>query len=214
MRVTLTFDNGPTTETTPLVLETLRRREARAVFFVVGRNLETPARRDLARRARDEGHRIGNHTWSHATQFGDVAAPAEAVDEITRTQDLIGDLAGEERLFRPYGRGGALDSRLLNPAAIDHLEANAYTMALWTSVPRDWEDPEGWAARALADCAAQPWSVIVLHDLPTGAMAALDGFLDALVEVGAELRQDFPLEATPILRGRRVGDLGALTTPA
>jgi len=213
MRVTLTFDNGPSSETTPLVLDTLTRREARAVFFVVGRNLEKPAHRDLARRARDEGHRIGNHTWSHAIQFGDVA-PAEAVEEISRTQDLIGDLAGEELLFRPYGRGGALDSWLLNPAAIDHLEANAYTMALWTSVPRDWEDPEGWAARALADCAAQAWPVVVLHDLPTGAMAGLDRFLGALADLGAELRQDFPPDVTPILRGRRVGDLAGLTTPA
>jgi len=211
MRITLTFDNGPTPETTPMVLDTLARRGVRAVFFVLGRRLENPALRDLAARAKDEGHIVGNHTYSHARQFGDMAAPADAIDEIDRTQTLLGDLAGPERLFRPYGRGGALDRRLLSAVAVDHLKAQSFTMALWTSVPRDWEDLDGWQDRALAECAASPWPVVVLHDLPTGAMAHLDEFLGVLSDRGAELRTDFPEEATPILHGRQIGDLSALT---
>jgi peptidoglycan/xylan/chitin deacetylase (PgdA/CDA1 family) len=211
MRVTLTFDNGPTPEATPPVLETLRRRGTPAVFFVLGRHIADPARRDLAAGARAEGHLIGNHTYFHETQFGDMTAPMDAVAEITRTQALIGGLAGEERLFRPSGGGGVINDRLLNPMAVEHLEAERYTLALWSSVPRDWEDPDGWVERALADCRSKPWSVVVLHDLPTGAMNHLDRFLAALVELGAEFRQDFPIETTPILRGRRLGDLASLT---
>jgi peptidoglycan/xylan/chitin deacetylase (PgdA/CDA1 family) len=211
MRVTLTFDNGPTPEATPSVLETLRHRATPAVFFVLGRHIADPPRRDLAVRARADGHLIGNHTYFHKTQFGDMTDPADAVAEIVRTQALIGELAGEERLFRPSGGGGVLNDRLLNPAAVQHLEAEAYTMALWSSVPRDWEDPETWVERALAECDAKPWSVVVLHDLPTGAMIHLDRFLGRLLDLGAEFRQDFPIETTPILRGRRVGDLRSLT---
>jgi peptidoglycan/xylan/chitin deacetylase (PgdA/CDA1 family) len=211
MRVTLTFDNGPTPETTPRVLETLRRRETSAVFFVLGRHIADPARRDLTVSAHAEGHRIGNHTYFHKTQFGDMATPTDAVDEITRTQALIGELAGEERLFRPSGGGGVLNDRLLNPAAVQHLEAEEYTLALWSSVPRDWEDPDRWVERALADCAAAPWTVVVLHDLPTGAMINLDRFLGSLLDRGVEFRQDFPIETTPILRGRRVGEIASLT---
>jgi hypothetical protein len=139
-------------------------------------------------------------------------SPADAIDEITRTQTLLGGLAGSEPLFRPYGRGGSLDRQLLNEAAVEHLKAQNYTMALWTSVPRDWEDPDGWSARALVECAESQWPVVVLHDLPTGAMAHLDRFLGALSDLGAELRTDFPEGATPILRGRQIGDLRALTT--
>jgi peptidoglycan/xylan/chitin deacetylase (PgdA/CDA1 family) len=212
MRITLTFDNGPTAETTPMVLDILAQHAARAVFFVVGRRIQDPALHDLAARAKSEGHLVGNHTYSHAQQFGDMAAPADAIDEITKTQTLLGDLAGPERLFRPYGRGGSLDRRLLNGVAVDHLKAQGFTMALWTCVPRDWEDPDGWLDRALADCAASPWPVVVLHDLPTGAMAHLDQFLSALSDLGAELRTDFPLDSTPIVRGRQIGDLSALTT--
>jgi peptidoglycan/xylan/chitin deacetylase (PgdA/CDA1 family) len=212
MRITLTFDNGPTAETTPRVLGTLAEHAARAVFFVVGRRLRDPALRELAERAKREGHLVGNHTYSHARQFGDMEAPGDAVGEIVETQSLLGDLAGPERLFRPYGRGGTLDRRLLNGVAVDHLKAHDFTMALWTCVPRDWEDPDGWVDTALAECAASPWQVVVLHDLPTGAMAHLDRFLDALSDRGAELRTDFPPEATPILRGHQIGDLSALTT--
>ncbi len=213
MRITLTFDNGPTAEATPMVLDTLARHGAHAVFFVVGRRIEDRALRDLTARAKSEGHLVGNHTYSHARQFGEMAAPADAVDEIARTQTLLGDLAGPERLFRPYGRGGTLDHRLLNHVAVEHLKAQSYTMALWSCVPRDWEDPDGWSARALAECAAGPWPVVVLHDLPTGAMAHLDQFLSALCDRGAELRTDFPSDSTPILLGRQIADISALITP-
>jgi peptidoglycan/xylan/chitin deacetylase (PgdA/CDA1 family) len=211
VRVTLTFDNGPTPEATPRVLETLRRRGVPALFFVLGRHIADPPRRDLVAEAHADGHLIGNHTYFHKTQFGDMTAPMDAVAEITRTQDLIAEMAGEERLFRPSGGGGVLNDRLLNPAAVRHLEAERYTLALWSSVPRDWEDPDGWVARALVDCDSRPWSVVVLHDLPTGAMTHLDRFLGSLLDRGAEFRQDFPIETTPILRGRRVGDLRSLT---
>src|SRR5476651_2714423 len=128
MRITLTFDNGPTAETTPFVLDTLKRRAACAVFFVLGRRIRNPALRELAARAKGEGHVVGNHTYSHARQFGDMETPSDAVSEIVDTQTMLGDLSGPERLFRPYGRGGTLDRRLLNAAAIDHLKAEAFTM--------------------------------------------------------------------------------------
>jgi peptidoglycan/xylan/chitin deacetylase (PgdA/CDA1 family) len=154
MRVTLTFDNGPTPEATPQVLDSLRRRATPAIFFVLGRRITDPARRDLAARARADGHLIGNHTYFHETRFGDMTEPADAVAEIIITQTLIGDLAGDEKLFRPHGGGGVLDHRLLNPLAIQHLEAQRYTLALWSSVPHDWDDPDGWVERALEDCVA------------------------------------------------------------
>ena len=59
-------------------------------------------------------------------------------------------------------------------------------------------------AKALAQCCAQAWTVMVLHDLPTGAMRNLERFLDAVVELGTRLRQDFAPECVPILDGRIV----------
>ena len=201
MKVTLTFDNGPTAETTPDVLRVLDNRDVPATFFVLGRQLADPALHAIARSAHASGHRIGNHSYSHSIPFGELEDPRDAIDEIVRTEDLLGALAGPERLFRPFGGGGLIGKHLFNPQSIEHLKVLKYTVALWTSVPRDWENPDGWTEQALHDCAAQDWSVVVLHDLPTGAMAGLDSFLGSLVDQGCEFSQEFPLAVTPLRQG-------------
>jgi peptidoglycan/xylan/chitin deacetylase (PgdA/CDA1 family) len=204
LNVTLTFDNGPWPGVTESVLDELARRDTRATFFVVGTQLRRDGARELASRAVAEGHWIGNHTMTHSVPFGDGADPRT---EIEAMQALIGDLAHEARWFRPYGRGGVIDGRLLSADAIEVLARGGYSCVLWNSVPRDWEDPDGWVARCLADVDANDWTVVVLHDLPTGAMASLPRFLDALDERGAVVRQDFPNDLVPIDRGRAVTDL-------
>ncbi|WP_072387753.1 polysaccharide deacetylase family protein [Hyphomicrobium sp. CS1BSMeth3] len=199
--ITLTFDNGPEPDVTPHVLDTLRRHDLKATFFVLGRKLVE--HRALAERAHGEGHWIGNHTFNHAVPLGLMTGPG-AADEIARTEALIGDLAHERRFFRPYGGGGLLDRRLLNGEARDHLAAHGYTMVLWNAIPEDWRDPEGWVARAIEQCFAQEETLIVLHDLPTGAMKHLDRFIVAAKDRGVAFQQDFPASCLPMIKGRVV----------
>lgn len=207
--LTLSFDNGPEPEITPQVLDVLAARGLRTTFFVIGRKLATPAGRALAERARAEGHRIGNHTWSHTVPLGASGDPDVAAAEIGRTQAAIGDLADPQRLFRPYGGGGHLDRRLFTPAVVDFLVAGRFTCVLWNAVPRDWDDPDGWVARALDQCGERPWSLMVLHDLPGGAMRQLPRFLDAVAAAGGRIRQDFPPDCLPIVEGRIVQPIDA-----
>ena len=75
---------------------------------------------------------------------------------------------------------------------------------LWNAIPRDWDDPDGWAERALAQCRSQPWTLLVLHDLPTGAMNHLDRFINRAIEAGARFQQDFPPDCVPIRSGEIV----------
>lgn len=207
--LTLSFDNGPEPEATPQVLDTLAARGLRTTFFVIGRKLATPAGRALAERARAEGHRIGNHTWSHTVPLGSSGDPQVAEAEIGRTQAALGDLSDPQRLFRPYGGGGNLDRRLFAPAVVEFLTAGRFTCVLWNAVPRDWDDPDGWVARALDQCGERPWSLMVLHDLPGGAMRHLPRFLDAIADAGGRFRQDFPPDCLPIVEGRIVQPIDA-----
>ena len=199
--LTLTFDNGPEPDVTPLVLGILGERGIKTTFFVIGEKLADPARRRLAARARDEGHWIGNHTYTHSTPLGEQPGADTAQQEIGRTEAAIGELAHPNRWFRPFGGGGNLDDRLLKPSVVDYLVHNKHSCVLWSAIPHDWDDPDGWTERALEQCRAQPWTLLVLHDLPTGAMRHLDRFLDRAAAIGARFRQDFPPPCVPIRNG-------------
>ena len=199
--LTLTFDNGPDPDVTPRVLDILAARGIKTTFFVIGEKLSDPARRRLAERAHGEGHWIGNHTFTHSIPLGEQSEHDTAEREIGRTQAVIGDLAHPVRWFRPFGGGGNLDKRLLKPSVVDYLTRNRHSCVLWNSIPRDWDDPDGWTVRALDQCSRQPWTLMVLHDLPTGAMAHLERFLDRASAAGARFRQDFPPACVPIREG-------------
>jgi peptidoglycan-N-acetylglucosamine deacetylase len=199
--LTLSFDNGPTEDVTPRVLDVLARRGVRTTFFVIGEKIVQPENRRHAERAHAEGHWIGNHTWSHSVPFGLMEKDA-AIAEFDQTQSAIGALVHPHRFFRPYGQGGNLDSRLLSRAVVDHIARARTTIVLWSALPRDWEDAEGWVERALGQVATQPWSLMVLHDLPTGAMRHLDRFLALVAERGGRIRQDFPPDCLPMVDGQ------------
>jgi peptidoglycan/xylan/chitin deacetylase (PgdA/CDA1 family) len=200
-KVTLTFDNGPEPGVTSQVLDCLNQHNVKATFFVIGRKVATSSGRELAERASREGHWIGNHTYSHAIPLGRLPAK-EAVREIERVEETLGWLTQPVRLFRPYAGAGQLGPHVLQPAVIEKLQRDRYTCVIWNSVPGDWRDPDGWMVTALADVMARPWRLIVLHDLPTGAMVHLDEFIRRLRDAGTEITQAFPMECTPMVDGR------------
>jgi peptidoglycan/xylan/chitin deacetylase (PgdA/CDA1 family) len=212
VEVTLSFDNGPEPAVTPRVLDVLKQFDVKATFFVLGAKLADPERRAIAKRAHAEGHWIGNHTKTHSVPLGRLRDETAMFDEILDTQALIGELAHPDRLFRPFGGGGEIGPHLLSEAALRVLKNEKMTCVLWNAVPRDWEDPRGWAELALAQCLAQPWSLLVLHDLPTGAMGRLRIFIDRVLDHGGRFRQDFPPQCVPLLRGEAVASLAPYVT--
>ena len=201
MDICLSFDNGPEPEATPGVLDVLARRRIPALFFVIGEKLRAPGGRALAERVRDAGHVIGNHTLTHGAPLGRRSA-AEALHEISETEALLGDLAAPERYFRPNGGGGALGAHLLNGTAARQLVAHQATMVLWNAVPGDFRDAEGWPATAHAMLrAAREPVMLVLHDLPNGAMRHLDRFLGEVLDQGWRFHADPPPSSVPLRRG-------------
>jgi peptidoglycan/xylan/chitin deacetylase (PgdA/CDA1 family) len=202
-RVTLTFDNGPDPDVTPYVLDCLARHDVKATFFVVGSRLMEPAPAVIARSARDEGHWIGNHTFSHRVPLGELDG-AEALREFERAEQELAWLDQPVRLFRPYGRRGAIGPHLLHRVVVERLQRGGYTCVLWKSVSGDFKNPDGWMDTALADCRSREWSMVVLHDIPSGAMRHLDGFIRSLKDEGMEMTQEFPPDCLPIVRGEVV----------
>lgn len=200
-KVTLTFDNGPDPVVTPFVLDCLARHDVLASFFVMGRKVIQPENAAMARRASEAGHLIGNHTFSHSTPLGELDAAA-ALDEFERTEQALKWLDQPVHLFRPYGRGGTLGRHLLHPAVVERLESGGYTCVLWKFVSGDWKNPDAWMSKALADCRANEWSMVVLHDIPSGAMLHLDEFIRRLKGERMELVQEYPPDCLPIVNGK------------
>jgi peptidoglycan/xylan/chitin deacetylase (PgdA/CDA1 family) len=204
-RVTLTFDNGPTPGVTDQVLDILAERSLRAIFFVVANRVDGDAAAHalLTRMVRD-CHRVGNHSLTHGHPLGELSEQ-ETIAEIATAHDILREFTGEKSLFRPWGTEGRLDRRCLNRTAVNYLVSGKHTCVLWNSVPRDWADPIGWIDRALADVRTREHTLVVIHDLPSGAMDGLPRFLDELDRSGVAVTAELPTECVPIIGGRIVG---------
>ena len=169
--VALTFDDGPDPAVTPRVLDVLDRAGARATFFVVGKRgaAQRPLLREIVRR----GHRLGNHTWSHPTGFFFLGPKALRL-QIARTQDLLGEEAGEPPLW--FRAPAGIRSPLLEPL----LARAGLRLASWTRRGFDTveRNPETVARRLTRGLAAG--DVLLLHDAGPVALKALPGVLQAM----------------------------------
>jgi len=213
-RVTLTFDNGPDPEVTPAVLDILAQRGIKATFFVLGKSIATSAGRALVERTLNEGHRVGNHSYSHATPFGLLADPEEGVREIVETQRLLDEIGARTRMFRPFGGGGKINADLLSAPAVNYLARERFDLVLWNSVPRDWERPAEWAPHALGDIGLRDWTVTVLHDIADASQDQLPAFLDRALRAGVEFTTELPIDCLPLAGGVATADIRAMVPPA
>lgn len=159
--VALTFDDGPKEGTTDMLLDGLKARGASATFFLLGEQvLNYP---DLVRRMADEGHQIGNHTWSHARLEGITIA--ETLEEVGKTEALLEEIlgGGDYWLRPPYGQ--------LTPGAEARIQV---PMVKWSVDPRDWESRNAEKIVQAVLASVQPNSIILLHDIyPASVEAAL-----------------------------------------
>jgi peptidoglycan/xylan/chitin deacetylase (PgdA/CDA1 family) len=98
-QVSLTFDDGPNPEFTPKVLTLLKKHNAHATFFCIGKHAK--AYPELVKEIMANGHTIGNHTYSHSNWFG-FFRTTKVLSELHKTNAIVLDITGKDmRLFRP-----------------------------------------------------------------------------------------------------------------
>jgi len=100
--IALTFDDGPNPEHTPRILSILQKHQAKATFFIIGKNAEKYP--ELLKQIVNEGHTIGNHSYSHSKNFS-FFKPEKITSELNKTDSIINEITGfTPLLFRPpYG---------------------------------------------------------------------------------------------------------------
>lgn len=124
--VYLTFDDGPTPNNTPRILEILKKNNIKATFFVIGQNP------DLYKRIVDEGHAIAIHTYSH--EYKQVYASEDAFfQDLYKLRDLIIEKTGVNPKVTRFP-GGSSTTRVSKPikqAIINRLTKEGYVYQDW-----------------------------------------------------------------------------------
>ena len=147
-QIYLTFDDGPTPEVTPWVLEQLKKFNAKATFFCLGRNVDRYP--EIYKQILSEGHAVGNHTYSHlkgsqtdnSEYFGDIELAGSVIDS---------------KLYRPpYGRFRRSQIRQIR---------KDYNIVMWDVLSQDYDsdiNPEKCLSNVLKNVKAG--SIVVFHD--------------------------------------------------
>lgn len=176
--VALTFDDGPSPETTPCILDTLKAHSVSATFFVLGEAVQKYPH--LLRRIVAEGHAVGLHGYRHRTL---TLAPWPAVlQEIRQTRDAIHDAcpnAPPPVWFRPpHG--------FKNFALPWLAHRSRCRLVTWTLNPRDYRPQTSKRLVQTTFAGLRPGAIILLHDGPANALTAeaLPNVLAGLAERG------------------------------
>ncbi len=172
-KVALTFDDGPHPDYTPKLLDGLKERGAHATFFVMGKQAEQYP--ELIERMAEEGHLIGNHTYSHLQLKKSNREEFKA--ELTKTSDIVKDITGKELQYvrPPYGTWEKAFETELNMFPV-----------LWTIDPLDWCKNDAACIVQNVLSKVQEDAVILMHDQYDSSVKAALQIVDTLQKEGYE----------------------------
>ena len=182
-RVALTFDDGPDPLHTPKLLDLLQAFGVRGTFFLIGQRASWAP--ELVRRIVEEGHELGNHTWSHRNLW--ACGPRQTAGEIMRGHRILEEIVDHApRWFRPpWG--------MVNLAVFAATRRLRTPCVLWSVQPEGLRPvpPDRMADAVLAS--ARPGAIVDLHDAegvrgaPERLLAALPSMISGRRARGYEL---------------------------
>lgn len=173
--VFLTFDDGPTPEVTQWVLDQLRKYDAKATFFCIGKNAELYP--DIFEKIKSDGHIIGNHTYSHNKGWG------MGCERYVEDVDLANEVLKATLVRPPYGRVTRAQVRRLS---------QRYHLIMWDILSRDYSkvvSPQKCVREVVPHLRAG--SIIVFHDSVKASKNlyyALPIVLEAIKEKGLKCK--------------------------
>lgn len=169
--VAITFDDGPNRSTTEKLLDGLKQRDVKATFFIVGENIE--GNEDIIKRMKEEGHEIGNHTYTHC-DLSRVNREC-ALREIDKTNELIYEITGQmpQYIRPPFGN---------TSDRIFYIEE--MTVVLWQVDPMDWNTNNVDKVVNQVVKNVKPDDIILLHDIYDSSVSAALRIIDELQNEG------------------------------
>ena len=171
--VALTFDDGPSAETTPILLNVLTEKNAIATFFTLG--VMARSHPDIVKRMNREGHEIASHTMYHQN-LPRIPLDAAAAD-IKEASDVLKSILGRRPTLTrpPYGS--------FNDAVRDVTKT---PLILWSVDPEDWRYREANKIIEIAMSQVHDGAIILIHDVYPSSVEAIPRLIDILRENGYE----------------------------
>lgn len=172
-KVLLTFDDGPQANTVR-VLEILKKHNVKAVFFVIGKNIQ--GKESILKQMIAEGHQIGNHSFSHHN-FIDLWSTKKVTEDFEACQQLIEQYQPNNKLFRPpYG--------VTNPNIAKAVKTLQLQSIGWNvrSYDTSIKDVEKIKQRVLSQL--KPGAIILLHDRLDFMPELLETLIPAIKDKG------------------------------
>lgn len=172
-KIALTFDDGPHEEYTPMLLDGLKERNVCASFFLLGKNAESYP--DIVKRIKEEGHVIGNHSYSHVQL--NAMKEVEACQEMTKTNQAIEKIIGEPPNYvrPPFGAWSHNLDCITNMIVV-----------LWDVDPLDWKCQNADLVVKRVVSKVKEDDIILLHDSYESTVEATFQIIDTLEEEGYE----------------------------
>ena len=175
--VALTFDDGPSPEATPGLLDRLDQLGLRATFFCLGEAVDRYP--DLVRATVARGHQVETHGYRHRHHLG--ATPRWIARNLDRAVAALGAVGVTPRWLRPpYGQ--------VSTGTVLAARRRGLGLALWSAWGREWEKPDGAAVVAQVRRGLAPGAVVLLHDSDMSSpVGSARRALDALGPLAGDL---------------------------
>ena len=176
--VYLTFDDGPNAEQTPQVLDVLKRNNAKATFFCIGSRIA--GNEHILKRIIDEGHTIGNHSFSHINSLP-LFSRRRMIADIEQCQKAIENAIGTTpTLFRPpFG--------VTNPTVGKAVKTLNLKTIGWTIRTYDTNRCSDAKIARRISRQLRPGAIILLHDRLPQSAERLQMVIDTVKENGYEI---------------------------
>ena len=173
--IAISFDDGPAAQYTPQILQVLKTANVKATFFCIGRRIE--GNEHLFKQIHEEGHIIGNHSFSHHFWFDMFSAKKMQADMKMMDDSMYQTINRRPRLFRPpYG--------VTNPNLKKAITRGNYIPIGWSLRSMDTVTTDTEKLMAKARKGIRPGAIFLFHDTSKTTLAILPGFIKEVKDSG------------------------------
>jgi peptidoglycan/xylan/chitin deacetylase (PgdA/CDA1 family) len=177
-QIAISFDDGPSKAYTAEILQILKDNNIEAAFFCIGKNI--PGNEIILKQIHNEGHIIGNHSFSHHFLF-DLFSAKKMCKDLARLDEMIESLIGlKPKLFRPpYG--------VINPMVRNAIIKSRYIPISWNVRSLDTVIKNEQKLLNKVNQSLKPGAIFLFHDTSKTTLTILSAFIQHVKESGYEI---------------------------